>query len=121
MFKSGVHMWRSTLYRNMTVAPIGAGGGTITTFGLGFRKCQPAKATMRTAAPTAIGIKGSLLPAAATDPEPAVAICASRMGARSARCGGTTIGTELVDSGGAVGAAIPPDGGGTAEAATTSV
>src|ERR1700722_3674139 len=117
MFRSGVHMWRSTLYRNMTVAPTGAGGGTTTTFGLGFRKCQPAKAAMRTAAPTAIGIKGSLLPA--TDPEPAVEICASRLGATSVRCDGTAIVAELVENEAVSGAAITPDFGEAAGAAIT--
>src|SRR5579862_9760287 len=119
MFRSGVHMCRSTLYRNMTVAPTGAGGGTTTTFGLGFRKCQPAKATMRTAAPTAIGSKGSLLPAAATDPEPAVDICASRLGASSVRCDGTAIVPELVENEAVSGAAITPDFGETSGAAIT--
>src|ERR1700685_1082561 len=103
----------------MTVAPTGAAGGTRTTFGLGFRKCQPAKVTMRAAAPTAIGIRGSLLPAAATELEEAVAICASRMGARSARCGGKTNVPEPGDTGVRVGAAITPDRGGTSGAAIT--
>src|ERR1700728_5148443 len=119
MFKSGVHMWRSTLYRNMTVAPTAAAGATTTTFVFVFMKCQAAKTAIRTAAPAAMGIKGSLLPAAATDPAPAVAICASRMGARSVRCGGTTMVPELVDTGATSGAAITPDRGETSGAAIT--
>src|ERR1700734_1923611 len=102
MFRSGGHMWRSTLYLNMTVAPAtitGAGAG----FGFGLRKCHPAKIAMRTAAPAAIGIKGNLL-LEATDAEVAAA-CGSRTKAGSECCCGTTIVPELVDSG----AAIAPD------------
>src|ERR1700685_2578333 len=102
MFRSGVHMWRSTLYLNMTVAlatTTGAGAG----FGFGLRKCHPAKIAMRTAAPAAIGIKGNL-PPGAHEVEAAEA-GVSRTNAGSECCGGTTIVPELVDSG----AAITPD------------
>src|ERR1700722_11200448 len=123
MFRSGVHMWRSTLYLNMTVAlatTTGAGAG----FGLGLRKCHPAKIAMRTAAPAAIGIKGNLPPGAAEVP----AACGSRTNAGSGCCGGTTIVPELVDSGAAitpdccetVGEAITPDCCETTGAAITA-
>src|SRR5580704_2928083 len=114
MFRSGVHMWRSTLYLNMTVAvaaTTGAGAG----FGLGLRKYHRAKIAMRTAAPAAIGINGSL-PGGAEVP---AACVASRTKAGSESCGGKTTVPEFVDTGTTWGTAITPDCCETAGAAMT--
>src|ERR1700689_1273906 len=98
MFRSGVHMWRSTLYLNITVA-LASTTGAGTGFGFGLRKYHPAKTAMRTAAPTAIGIKGSLAPGA---PEVAAPAGVSRTKAGSECCGGAMMVPELVDSGEAI-------------------
>src|ERR1700693_1432694 len=112
MFRSGVHMWRSTLYLNMTVAvaaTTGAGAGC----GFGLRKCHPAKTAMSTAAPAAIGIQGNLPPGATEVATPGL----SRTKVESECCGGTTIVPEFVDTGTTSGTAITPDCCETAEAA----